>query len=148
MDNKEAVERFDQAHGAKIEKLFWIAAAMGSSDFKEFMEYLQDDDWQELFPEIHDSEYFQEYIDDGDEMQALVDFGMFGLIAEVHLPECRNFHYKDGKPVGWSVHHSVCRIRYIYAETLEGLMAQVEKVSGEEFQKFIEKDHKKKVAKN
>ena len=35
MTNFEAVDRFDQAHGAKIENLYWIAGSLENSDFKD-----------------------------------------------------------------------------------------------------------------
>ena len=142
MTNFEAVERFDQAHGAKIERLFWIAGSMGNSDFKDLIEDMEDKDWQKLFPEIHKSEYFQEYLDDDEALQALVDFRKFGLIAEIHLPECDNFRYEDDKPVSWSVHGGICRIEYVYAETLEDLMSEVEKASEKVFQEYLNKDRK------
>jgi len=142
MTNFEAVERFDQAHGAKIERLFWIAGSMDNSDFKDLIEEMEDKDWQKLFPEIHKSEYFQEYLDDDEALQALVDFRKFGLIAEIHLPECDNFRYKKDKPVSWSVHGGICRIEYVYAETLEDLMREVEKASEKVFQEYVAKDRK------
>jgi hypothetical protein len=145
MTNLEAVERFDQSHGATIEQLFWIAGSMNNSDLKDLIERLEDKEWKELFPDIYYSDFFQEYLDDSEEMQALVDFRKFGLIAEIHLPECRNFTYKDNRPVSWSVHRGISIIRYTYAETLEELMSEVEKVSEKVFHEYIEKDKNKSI---
>ena len=36
--NKEALERIEQAHGAKIEKMFWIAGSLESSDLRDLIE--------------------------------------------------------------------------------------------------------------
>lgn len=142
MTNFEAIERFDQAHGAKIEILFWIAGSIDSIDLKYFIEDLEDEDWQKLFPEIYKSESFQEYRDYGEALQVLVDFRKFGLIAEIHIPECYNFQYKDDKPVSWSVDGGSCRIEYVYAETLEELVSEVEKASEQVFQEYVAKDRK------
>lgn len=35
--NKEALERIEQAHGAKIEKMFWIAGSLESSDLTDLI---------------------------------------------------------------------------------------------------------------
>lgn len=145
MKNIEAVERFDQA-GAKIDELFWIAGSISSNndDLESFMEGLRDKDWEEAFPDIYNSESFQEYLDNNEVRQALIDFNKFGLIAEIHIPECDNFRYSDnGKPASWSVHEGKCRVKYVYAETLEELIEEIERISEGVFQKFIKKDKNK-----
>ena len=144
MTNVEAVERFDQAHGTKIDKLFWIAGSLGSSnDLKDLLEDMSDKDFKRCFPEIYKSEYFKEYREDQQLEEALVDFSKFGLLAEVHVPEASNFKYKDGKPVSWSVHGGICQVEYVYAENLEELMTEIEKVSEKVFREHVKEDKKK-----
>lgn len=140
MTNREAVERLGQSHNARIEKLFWIASQMEESDLKDFLEYLTDKEWKELFPEIKQDKYFKEYLDNEDYLQLLCDYDKFGLLAEINIPECDNFQYKNGKPVSWSVHSGCCRIIYAYGETLEELVQQIEKKSQKMFKKYLEKD--------
>ncbi len=146
MTNYEAVERFDQSHGVKMEKMFWIAGSLGSSDFKDLLDEMDDKDFKKCFPEIYKSEYFGEYRQDEELVKALVDFKKFGLLTEIHIPEADNFRYKDGNPVSWSVHQGICRVEYVYAETLEQLMDEIEKSAEKVFQEHVKKDKKKTTA--
>lgn len=146
MTTFEAVERFNQAHGAKIDKLFWIAGSLDSSDLRELLEDMTDNDLKKCFPEIYESEYYKEYRKNDELRQALVDFRKFGLLAELHIPKADNFRYKDGKPVSWSVHGGICSIEYVYAEDLENLMNEIEKVSEKVFQVHVKKDKRKATA--
>ena len=145
MKNSEAVERFDQAHGAKIENLYWIAGSLDNSDFKDKIEELEDRDIEKCFPEIFNSPHYEEYKNNGELLQALVDFEKFGLLAEIHLPECTDFSYEKGKkyPTSWSIIGSVCRIEYCYGETLSELMKEIEKCSRKVFKEYIAKDKNK-----
>ena len=141
MKNIEAIERFEQAYCSRIDKLFWIAGSFENSELKELLEELDDKQWKELFPEIFKSEYFEEYKDEPRE--ALINFKKFGLIAEIHIPTCDKFEYKNGKPVSWSIHQGCCLVEYVYAETLEELMNKTEEKAEKVFQEFVKKDKKK-----
>lgn len=145
MTNFEAVDRFDQAHRAKIENLYWIAGSLENSDLKDKIEEMEDEDFKKCFPEIFNSKHYEEYRNDYEIMQAIVDFRKFGLFAEIHLPECDNFRYEKGKkhPVSWSVHGGICRIEYCYGETLEELMNEIEKSSEKVFEEYVAQDKKK-----
>jgi len=145
MTNVEAVNRFSQAHGAKIENLFWIAGAMENDDFKQLIDDLGESHWASLFPDIYNSGSFQEYVTDEDVLQMLLDFNKYGLIAEILLPTCDNFKYDGDKPVSWSVKHWNCRVAYVYAETMEELLTEIEIVAETTFQEYMTKD---RAAKN
>lgn len=148
MTNREAVERFDgYVHGTFINKLFWIAGSFDSSDFKDFLEEMQDNDWKDCLPEIAKSKYFKEYQKDNEMGQALVDNNKFGFIAELHHPECKNFSYQKSKIVSCSVSSGCCRISYVYAETIEELMSNIEKSADKIYKEYVAKDKKKVVAK-
>lgn len=146
MKNRDAVERFDQAYGAKIEKLYWIAGSLKDRDFKDFINEMEEKDFEECFPEIFKSEYYQEYQNDDELVQALFDFNKFGLLAYVLIPECKNFTFKEGseRPTSWSSSAGVCRVAYCYGETREELLKSIEKKAEEIFQEYIQK-HKSKV---
>lgn len=146
MTNFEAVERFDQAHCAKIEKLFWIAGSLESSDLKDLIGEMEDGDFKQCFPEIYKSEYYREVKDDEQLMQALIDFKKAGLIAQVLIPKAYGFRYENNKPVGWSISSGSCRIEYVYAETLEDLMKEIEKAADKVFKEYLKKDKKKTAA--
>ena len=145
--NKEAVERLEQAHGAKIEKLFWIAGSLENSDLRDLIEEMDDKSLQKCFPEIANSKYLEEYRNDNQLVQALVDFDKFGLVAEILIPIAKDFSYdKKGKPVSWSSSGGHCRVDYVYAETLDLLLAEMEKSGETHFKEFL-KDDKKKLSK-
>lgn len=146
MNNIEAVDRFDQTSGVKIAKLFWIAGSLENSDLNEMLEEMEDDDFKKCFPEIFNSNNYEEYHNEGEFIQALINFNKFGLLAEIHLPECKNFKFENGKdhPVSWNVHKGICRIEYCYAETLEDLMSEIEKTSEKVFKHYIEQEISKK----
>lgn len=143
MTNIEAVQRFEQAHAAKIDKLIWIAGSLDHIDLKDMLGYIEDADFKNCFPEIYNSEYYKEYLDNEDLVQALIDFNKCGLIAEINIPEATDFSYKNGKIVSWSSNDGICRIAYVYGETMEELMQQIEKVSGNIFNEYVEADKKK-----
>jgi hypothetical protein len=146
-DNKEAVERLEQAHGAKIEKMFWIAGSLENSDLRDLIEEMDDKAFKKCFPEIANSKHLQEYRNDNELLQALVDYDKYGLVAEIHIPIAKEFSYdKKGKPVSWSSSGGHCRVDYVYAETLDLLLAEMEKSGETHFKDFL-KDDKKKLSK-
>ncbi len=150
--NREYVDRFDQLNGTQIGKLFWIAASLENfSDLEEFLQEMEDGVWNEILPECgpSENEHFEEYRDDNQLIQLLIDHDKYGFIAEILTPECSNFRYdEDGKLTGWSTHHGSRTINYVYAETIEGLYAAIEKVSEVEFEYFKNLDSRKKQANN
>lgn len=137
--NIEAVERIEQSHGAKIERLFWIAGSLSNNDFDEVLSGMTDEEFQGCFPEIYQSEYYEEYKEENQLGQALVDYKKFGLLAEVHIPEAYNFKYNNEKLVSWAIHGGVCLIEYVYAESLEELLEQIEKAGDKVFQECLAK---------
>lgn len=136
MKNFDAVDRFEQAHGAKIEKLFWIAGSLDNHDFKEFIEEMDEKDFKKCFPEIAKSPSY-DYYRTGPLVDAFIDKKLLGFLAEVRIPKADNFRY-DGKILrGWSVHEGICRIEYVYAESTDELLLEIEKVSKKVFAQFI-----------
>lgn len=140
MTNTEAVERFGQSNSTRIAKLFWIAGSLSNYELEDLLQEMEDLNFKNCFPDIFNSEYFEQYRDDKQLIQALVDFNKFGLIAEIYIPKADNFKYEKGEPVSWSVHEGNCRVEYVYAETLELLMDGIEKTSESVFQEYIKKD--------
>lgn len=144
MTNKEAVDRFDQAHGAKIEKLFWIAGSLENSDLKDLIEEMNDEAFENCFPEISNSPYFEEYRDAGELLQALVDKYYLGLVAEILIPVANDFRYEEnGNVSSWSSSSGYCQVDYVYADTLELLLVEIEKSADKHFNYFLENDKKK-----
>jgi hypothetical protein len=144
MTNKEAVERFSKAQDIRIEKMFWIAGSLENSELRDLMEEISDKALKKCFPEIANSQYLKEYVNDNELVQALCDFDKYGMVAEILIPICDSFSYdKNNKPVSWSSSAGSCRIDYVYSDTLEGLMIEIEKSGEEHFKEFLKSDKKK-----
>src|SRR5690606_24317869 len=137
MKNTEATERIEQSHSAKVEKLFWIAGCLENSELKDLINEMEEEDFVECFPEI--AEYYQEYQEDEELIQALIDFRKFGLLAYVLVPECTKFTFQDGRPIIYSINGGVCRVAYCYGETREELLKSIEEKSEQIFQEYIKK---------
>lgn len=134
--NIEAVDRFQQAHSARIDKLFWVAGSMDNRDFVDFIQYMTDEELKDLFPELKKVKTFADYREGEEDLQLLVDHNKFGFVAEVHIPEAYQFRFEKGskKPKWWGVNSAVCKIKYAYAETTDGLLKQIEILAEECFQ--------------
>lgn len=142
--NKEAVERLEQSHDVRIEKMFWIAASLENSDLKDLLEEMDDKAFKKCFPEISQSKHLEEYRNDNELLQALIDYDKFGLVAEIHIPIAKDFTYDEkGKPSSWSSSAGHCRVDYVYAETLDLLLAEMEKSGENHFKEFVKEDKRK-----
>lgn len=140
MKNKEISDRFVGIRDTHISKLIWIAASLEySEDLNGIMEDLSDKNWKNLFPEIHDSEYFEDFKENP--LEALLDFEKLGFLAEINIPICRDFSFTvNGEVDGYTSSPGYCRIEYAYAETTDQLMADIEQKADRLFQEFIEKE--------
>ncbi|NBA78592.1 hypothetical protein GOQ04_23755 [Emticicia sp. ODNR4P] len=147
-NNQEAFDRFEQAYGAKIHKLYWIAGSLENSDLNDLLhDDMDDSDFEKCFPAIYHSAHFNDYKDKHEFLDALVDFRKFGLLAEVFIPKAECFIYENNKPVSWSIHEETWRIEYVYAETLSKLLLEIEKSAEKIFKEYIKADRKKTQAK-
>lgn len=144
MTNKDAVGHFDQStHSAFINKLFWVAGSFDNSDFKEFVDDMNDSDWKNALPEIAKSKHYKHYRKEREMGQALVDYKKFGFLAEIHHPEHHSFIYQKGKPIASSVSMGVCRISVVYGETREELLAAIEQSAEKIYKEYIAADKKR-----
>lgn len=149
MNNREYVKFFDEEVSSSfINKMFWIAASFNSQDLKELLSDISDKGWEQCLPDVFKSKYFSEYIDDGDFLELLADFGKFGFIAEIHHPVHYNFIFdKNGNFQSCSSNDGVYRTSYVYAETVEELVEKIKINSERIFQDFIAEDKKRKASK-
>jgi hypothetical protein len=144
--NIEAGKRIEELRGSpSIAKLFWIACCYENSEFDEFIRDIGYMGFNSIAPDLLTEDSYYE-LDESEIKFELWDAGKKGFIAEIHLPECDSFAYNDdGSPMMWSVHNGVCNVRYIYAESTNELIIEIERISSEIFQKFIEEDKLKKT---
>jgi hypothetical protein len=148
MTNKEAVELFDEAHGIKINKMFWIAGCWESSDLKEMVEEdMSDRNWARTFPDIP-VESFREYLNMREGPQIFVDYRKFGFLVELHFPHHYDFTFaKDGTVRRCAVSGGIHTIDYAYGETIEELMTKIKEVAEINYQDDIKNDKKKQKKK-
>lgn len=134
MNNEEAIDRFEQTH-AQIEKMVWIAGALEMPwDFEDMLGDMTKDDWKHALPEIYNNEYFDEYFEDNNMVQGLIDSNKFGILAQISVAQCYNFNLNDdGKPIAWGINSGIRRNEYFYGETLEQILEQAENFSKEWF---------------
>lgn len=141
----EIIEQIDQSN-AQIDKLFWVGASTEYSDLEEFLQDLDKSAWKEMLPELTETEYYEEYFDDGELIQLLIDNGKLGFIAELTIPTCYDFVFdQNGEMKSCSMHPGRRHIRYAYADTHEELLEKLIQIGQEEFDLDKERD-KMKVA--
>lgn len=144
--NNSAAERFEQAHNARIDKLFWIAASIESEELSEFLEEdLDDSNWKEMFPELFENENFEEYKEDGELLTMLTDHDKLGFIARVSIPNCYNFKYDGESIIGYSSNPGHRRLRYVYGDSPEELITAIEIIADEVFEDYKESDKQRKL---
>lgn len=147
MNNKKNIERFEQAGSAKIAQLFWIAGSIENSDLISLLEDLEPEAWEIIFPEIFNSPYYNQLINDKEDLFGLISYEKFGFIAEVHIPECSRFSFdKKGNPQSWQT-GGISHIAYAYAETPEALLKCIEIKAKELYKQDLER-FKRKEANN
>lgn len=139
--NNSVAERLEQAHGAQIDILFWIAASIESQELESFLEEeLDDNNWKELFPELYENESFEEYREDRELLTMLTENEKLGFIAKVTIPRCYNFRYKGKELLGYSTNPGHRRIRYVYADSQEELITVIEIIADEVFEDYKQID--------
>jgi len=142
MNNTEAMDRTVN-QGGTVAQLFWIAVSIESEELKEHLENLRGKDFQACFPKV--KQYYADYKRNNDLIQALNDGHYRGFLAEVHVEECFKFRFDEaGKPSAWSSSRSKMYVHHVYAETLEELVAAIERVTAEDFAHDLARERKAK----
>lgn len=138
MTNKEVSKiLLDTTYGTYVSKLFWIAANYSDMDneIDEMLYEIPEPDWEEMFPSLALPE------DQGDAIESLLDAGLLGFVAELHHPKHYNFKFdEDGKVIFSKMGYGTCRISYVYAETTEDLLKEIQKNSEKIYQEYIKKE--------
>lgn len=143
MNNSELIERFDKLNAARVDKLFFIAMMIDNRDLEGLLQDIEDESWKEIFPEIFENPHFEEYKQDNELIQLLMEYSKYGFIAEVHHPKCYNFVYDiDDKVIGFSIQPGISMSGYVYAETREELLAAIEAQSEKFHEYYIAQENK------
>jgi len=135
--NKYLFKKIEQAHGAFFEDLILIANEIckesQSETFEEFTELepkrickvLGWNQKKETIKLIEDSIKDKEFITN------IFHYGHTGFIAKCHLPHHSDFRFKEGESEPWasSVHSGICRVDWVYAESIGELVDKLEKLA-------------------
>lgn len=114
--NKEVYQRIQNSHCVEIISLYWLATH-NITDEEIIME---DADWARMFPEIYrDNNFKYKPIS-----EVLNEYNKYGFFAIVGISEAINFNKNNG-----TLQYDLIpkkRVKYIYAETIEELLKNIE----------------------
>lgn len=137
IDHDAIFQRLLQAHGARIEKLIWIAASIESSELNDFLyDQVDEDTWDKLFPDVP-RPLEEECFDRSNYRFALVEalgcYKKLGFLAEVYHP-VHTIRVENGAAVSSSYSTGHNYVSTVYSETLMGLIEQIEISAEEQYQ--------------
>lgn len=148
--NKYLYNKIEQTNSAYFENIVFMANEMNreseSESFEDFqnlnpLEITKVLGWnnkEETLKLIKDSIKEKEFA------SLLFRYDITGFLAECHIPESSGFKFKKGedKPTSWSVHTGICRIEWIYAESIGELVEKLVSKSEDIFKEYYEKEKK------
>lgn len=131
MDNEKAAELVYDRNTFRIGALFWLATCNdGMSLPDELKEAIEDGDVMEVFAPLPD------YIEDAgvDEVMGwLLDERKLGFLARVETPTPTSVHGSGYSSHGWGMY----RMQWVYADTLDVLLSEAERVSNQYIEKVL-----------
>lgn len=136
---KELAESLNNA-GGFIEQMYHTIGSFESDDYHSFLEDITDQGDQLDISNAITDDIVDEYYDAKELHQMMVDFNIFGFVAEIGAAERSNFRFdEEGNFQSCSVMYGITISRYVFSETIEGL-----------FKKAIEvvEKHKKEAIEN
>ena len=144
MNNKEFhLHLIENTSGVEIETLVWIAAA-GKEEVDDLFFDIEYTNIAVSLPFITQEEA-ELAIEDNSFSDLFYDKGLYGFLAEVHLPECNNFRFNDAcRPIYWSVNKGISQVNLVYAETIEDLQQEILKAWDRHFLQCQENEKNKK----
>ena len=143
-------KKLEQAHGATIENLIFLPNELcrnnSSDSFKEFQgenveKICETLGWRKD-KDVYDA--IQNYTEDEEESFALFLYEneKHGFLAECYFPECSDFRFPEGEktPSSWSVHKGICRIEWLYSDSIGELVEKIVDKSEKLFNESVEKE--------
>ena len=149
--NKYLYNKIEQTNSAYFENIIFMANEMNreseSESFGEFqnlkpLEITKILGWNNKEETL---KLIKESIKEKEFASLLFRYDITGFLAECHFPECSNFKFYDDKekPSSWSVHSGICRIEWVYAESIGELVEKLFSKSEDIFKESYEKDKQK-----
>jgi hypothetical protein len=137
--NTYLYKKIEQAHSAYFENLIFIASEIcrqtESDVFEEFTS-LEPNEIAGVLGWNKKEETLQlitEYIENKEFSSLLLQYEMTGFLAECLMPNHSNFSFEEGKNEPWScqVSPGICRVFWIYAESIGELVHKLEEKTEE-----------------
>ena len=145
--NKYLYKKIEQTKGgAYFENLIFIANEVAmqnqSKSFEEFTELEPIEIATVLGWNKEESilKLIQDEIEDESLAGLLLNHDRTGFLAECRMPSCSNFRFSKGKktPSSWSVHGGICRVFWIYADSIGELVEKLQEKTEAYFLEDIE----------
>lgn len=139
-------EKIETTSGAFIDNLIFMTneycRERMSEGFERFTELsaksiCQILDWKET-----DDVYLliNNAIEDGELSDLMNRNDRTGFLAECHFPDVSGFKFKEGeeKPFAWSANPGICRLEWIYADTIFEVIEKMQEMSETIFDESVE----------
>lgn len=145
--NEYLYKKIEQTKGgAYFENLIFIANEVAmqnqSESFEEFTELEPTEiatvlGWNQ---EESTLKLIQDEIEDESLAGLLLRYDRTGFLAECRMPSCSNFRFSKGKktPSSWSAHGGICRVFWIYADSIGELVEKLQEKTEAYFLEDIE----------
>ncbi|MFC4688630.1 hypothetical protein ACFO4P_16940 [Epilithonimonas pallida] len=151
--NKYLFRKLEQAHSAYIENLIFIPSEVirdrPSHSFQDFQELdcekiCETLNWRK---EKDVFEIIKENIEDSSLASSILNNKQTGFLAECYFPECSNFYVPEGSdtPTAWSVSGGICRIEWLYADSIGELVEKILEKSESIFEETFKEYTKNKT---
>lgn len=137
--NNQTLKAILEETGVRVGKLFSILISIHDADFEDFLEELEEKDWQRLFPNIYKSPSFQPCFNSSECSDLLDEHGKYGFIAQIFIPSNYSFKFENDEAVSWITNTGINNIAYVYSETIEGLVREIKREAKASFKKDVEK---------
>ena len=150
MSNKYLYEKIDQAHGAFIYEMIFIANEICKDSKHDLLNDFKDLDTEEILTTLDwlickkNIKLIEENKQDGELITLMLNANKTGFLAECHFPQCYNITLNEkGEPRSWGVRSSVCKIEYLYADSIGELVEKLANTSSDLFDEAVEKEKNK-----
>jgi len=146
MTNEDVLAEIEQLGCLSIDRLFWIALSTDNRDLHSFLDEIDFEQYVQIIPWVEDTNNHRVKFATGygGDWKAVMDeFGLFGFIAEVHIPHISNvFFGDDGEPQSWTVKLGVCSYHYVYAEDTDDLLEAIKDIYNRRLSEMVNEARK------
>lgn len=148
--NKYLYHKIDQAHSGYINEMIFIANEVCKDTKHDLFNNFKDLDTDKILTTLDwlicekNIKLIEEHKEDGELITLMLNSGKTGFLAECYLPECYNITLNEkGEPLSWGTRLSVCKIKYLYADSIGELVEKLVETANDLFDEAVEKEVEK-----